>query len=104
MSSQIWLDFNTSFNEMKEQFASGKFIVAYYKADRVFTSIEPKHVEKVQLKSEYSINEMPRNEFIKYLLDLKMTQALALSGGKTDKATAISVWFQKFDDLLKKNI
>ena len=45
---------------------------------------------------------MPRTEFIKYLLDLKMTQALAISGGKTDKAHTIAIWFEKFEQLLKQ--
>ena len=30
-----------------------------------------------------------------------MTQALAISGGKMDKADTIRIWFEKFDDLLK---
>lgn len=98
----MWLDFNTSFTKIRKEFESGRFIVAYYKADRVFSSVEPKHVEKVQLKSEYTINEMPRTEFIKYLLDLKMTQALAVTGGKKDKAHTISVWFENFNNLLKQ--
>ena len=101
-TSGVWLDFNASFTEIRQQFESGQFIVAYYKANRVFSSIEPQHVEKVQLKSDYSINATPRNEFIKYLLDLKMTQALALSGGKTEKANTIAMWFQKFENLLKQ--
>ena len=98
----VWLDFNTSFVAVRKQFEEGRFVVAYYKADRVFSSVEPKHVEKVQLKPDYAINAMPRNEFIKYLLDLKMTEALALSNGKKDKANKISEWFGKFEDLLKK--
>lgn len=98
----IWLNFNTSFTEIRKQFEAGNFVVAYYKADRIFTSVQPKHVEKVQLKSGYAINEMPRTEFIKYLLDLKMTQALAISGGKTDKAHTIAIWFEKFEQLLKQ--
>lgn len=98
----VWLDFNTSFVAIRKQFEEGRFVVAYYKADRVFSSVEPKHVEKVQLKSDYAINAMPRTEFIKYLLDLKMTEALALSNGKKDKANKISEWFGKFEDLLKK--
>lgn len=98
----IWLNFNASFTEIKNQFEAGNFVVAYYKADRIFTSVQPKHVEKIQLKSGYAINEMPRTEFIKYLLDLKMTQALAISGGKTDKAHTIAVWFEKFEHLLKQ--
>ena len=57
-------------------------IQMFYKADRVFSSIEPKHVEKVQLKSGYAIDETSREEF------LKMTQALAVSG---EKKTGIPV-------------
>lgn len=98
----VWLDFNISFTEIRKQFEAGNFVVAYYKADRIFTSVQPKHVEKVQLKVGYAIDEMPRTEFIKYLLDLKMTQALAISGRKTDKAQTIAIWFEKFEWLLKQ--
>lgn len=100
--SGIRLDFNTSLTNIRKQFEAGKFIVAYYKADRTFLAVEPKHVEKVQLKSDYAINDMPSKEFIKYLLDLKMTQALAIAGGKIDKANTIATWFEKFDGLLKQ--
>lgn len=98
----VWLDFNESYVKIKQLFEAGQFVVAYYKADRVFSSVEPKHVEKVQLKKGYTIEATPRNEFIKYLLDLKMTQALAAANGKKDKASSISIWFDKFEDLLKK--
>lgn len=98
----IWLEFNDSFVEIKKRFEAGNFVVAYYKAERVFDAEEPKHVEKVQLKSDYGIDDMPRKEFIKYLLDLKMTEALARSNGKKDKADAISAWFENFNGLLKQ--
>ena len=100
--SGLWLDLNVSSADIIKQFEEGKFIVAYYKADRIFSADDPKHTEKVQLKSSYAINETPREEFIKYLRDLKMTQALAAAGGKADKATTITVWFEKFDGLLKQ--
>ena len=98
----VWLDFNESFVAIRKEFEEGRFVVAYYKANRVFSSVEPKHVEKIQLKSEYAIDETPRSEFIKYLLDLKMTEALAASNGKKDKANTIATWFKKFEELLKK--
>ena len=59
----------------------------FYKADRVFSSIEPKHVEKVQLKSGYAIDETSREEF------LKMTQALAASGEKKTDVPVPVVFF-----------
>ena len=54
------------------------------------------------LKKDYSIEETPRQDFVKYLLDLKMTQALAVTGGKKEKAEQIAAWFKNFDDLLKR--
>lgn len=98
----VWLKFNKSFAVIRELFEKGQFVVAYYKAERVFSAIEPKHVEKIELKTGYSINENPRNEFVKYLLDLKVTQALSIANGNNDKAQKISEWFLKFEQLLKK--
>ena len=77
-------------------------ILAYYKAGRVFQAEQPKHVEKVQLKDYYGLQEFPRNEFVKYLLDLKMTEALARNNKKTEKADEIQIWFEKLEELLKQ--
>lgn len=77
------------------------YITAYYKADRIFQAEQPKHVEKVKLKDSYTLNEFPRNEFVKYLLDLKMTEALARNNGKTEKADGIRTWFDKLEKLLR---
>lgn len=78
------------------------YILAYYRADRIFQAEQPKHVEKVQFKDNYKIEEFPRNEFVKYLLDLKMTEALARNSKKTEKADEIQEWFEKLEQLLKQ--
>lgn len=78
------------------------YIFAYYKADRIFQTEKPRHVEKVQLKDFYGIQEFPRNEFVKYLLDLKMTEALARNEKKDEKADEIQMWFEKLGELFKK--
>lgn len=98
----VMLELNCPLNDVRQEFKQGHFVVAYYQADRVFEAQIPKHVEKVVLKNDYTINETPRNDFIKYLLDLKMTQALAASNGKKEKAESIKMWFEHFQDLLKK--
>ena len=54
------------------------------------------------MKSDYAINETPREEFLKYLLDLKMTEALATASGKLEKANKIKQWFDSFEKLLKQ--
>ncbi len=98
----VMLDINTSLYDILPLFSQGKFVTAYYKADRIFKAQIPQHVEKVALKKDYSIEETPRQDFVKYLLDLKMTQALAVTGGKKEKADQIAAWFQNFDNLLKR--
>lgn len=80
----------------------GNFVLAFYKADRAFVAEQPKHVEKVQFKEEYGPTEFPRNEFVKYLLDLKMTEALARNSQKNEKADEISGWFANLEQLLKE--
>lgn len=77
------------------------YILAYYRADRIFQAEQPKHVEKVQLKEYYGLQESPRKEFVKYLLDLKMTEALARNNEKIEKADEIKAWFDKLEQLLK---
>lgn len=98
----VELDFNVPENGIKSHFTNGSFIVAYYEANRRFDAMIPKHVEKVTLKDNYTIMESPRSEFVKYILDLKMTEALAKSGGKNDKAQKIQTWFMSFEKVLKQ--
>ena len=46
--------------------------------------------------------EYPRNEFVKYMLDLKMTEALARNNNKIEKADGIKLWFEELEKLLKR--
>lgn len=87
--------------EVHFSFEAGEFVIAYYKAERIFTAEAPKHVEKVALKENYSIYENPRTDFVKYLLDLKMTQALSQTSKKREKADGIQQWFDNFEALLQ---
>lgn len=98
----VILQINQSWKEFRSLFQKGNFVVAYYKANRVFQAQVPKHIEKVILKNDYAIHETPREEFLKYLLDLKMTEALATASGKLEKANKIKQWFDSFEQLLKQ--
>lgn len=87
---------------LKPWFEEGEFILAYYAANRQFNAIIPRHVEKVHLKNSYRINESPRSEFVKYILDLKMSEALSKTSGKNVRADEIHTWFVNFEELLKR--
>lgn len=85
--------------ELKDEY---HYLLAYYRADRIFEAIKPLHVEKVRFKDRYGLEEFPRNEFVKYLLDLKMTEALARNNNKINKADEIRAWFDKLEQLLRQ--
>lgn len=93
---------NQSPETLKDSFGRGEFILAYYKAERIFQAEVSNHIEKVELQGNYSITEMPGQVFVKYLADLKVTEALARNNGKNDKADAIKRWFDNFASLLRK--
>ncbi len=101
-----WMNLDIKFNIETPRIFNMKddkhYIAAYYKADRIFHAEQPRHVEKIQLKDNYGLTEFPRNEFVKYLLDLKMTEALARNNNKTEKANEIRSWFLDLEELLRE--
>lgn len=98
----ISIRFNESLDTIRYHFEKGELVLAYYKANRVFEADVSKHVEKIDLQEKYLINDEPRKVFIKYLVDLKVTEALARNNGKAGKADEIKRWFDKFQELLGK--
>lgn len=76
------ISFSTDTSTIYKCFNNGEFVLAYYKANRIFQIEEVKNVEKINLNTKYSIEEKPSSKFVKYLVDLKVTQALALTNGK----------------------
>lgn len=93
---------NQQIDAVRFYFEKGEFVLAYYKADRIFSSQVPEHVEKIVLEDHYSMAESPRQLFVKYLLDMKMTEALARTNGHEEKANVIHQWFEKFEELLRQ--
>lgn len=89
-----------------QEYTANNFIIAFYKADRVYEAIESKHIEKVQLSDRYKIEERPAEapgkQLVKYLRDLKTSAALAAQGGKTERAESIAAWFNAFENLLRR--
>lgn len=99
---ELELKLNNKIDNIPELAEKYHSILAYYEAARVFQAEQPKHVEKVQLKDYYDLTEFPRNVFVKYLLDLKMTEALARNKNKTEKADEIQAWFASLEQLLRQ--
>ncbi|MBR5079541.1 MAG: AAA family ATPase [Victivallales bacterium] len=94
--------FNVDFRGMLEALFKSKFIIAYFEDERKFSANLAKKIEKVELKDSYSLEDKPSELFIKYLLDLKMTEALSKNNGHKDKALQINEWFGKLEKLLQR--
>ena len=99
---ELDIEFNKNIDNITELAEKYHYILAYYEASRVFYAEQSKQIEKVQLQDSYELTEFPRKEFVKYLLDLKMTEALARNNNKTEKADEIQIWFAKLEQLLKQ--
>ena len=98
----IQLNFNVKDEELLEVFKQHDIVIAFFQDERKFSSPHPKAIEKVGLKQKYSISDKPRELFVKYLLDLKMTEALSKNNGHKDKALQINEWFGKLEKLLQR--
>ena len=99
--SGLDLEFSIPQEDIRVEFEQGEFILSYFSAIRSFSSPEPKHVEKTSLQAYYKIEEKTSSKFLTYLLDLKMTQALALAKNDNEKAGDIESWFNRLQDILR---
>ncbi len=91
----------TSYFDLREKYVNGQYILAYYKADR-FTKVETsKSIEKVELREQYKLGESPGSKIVKYMVDLKATQAFAQQKKDAVRAEEIENWFVRFERILK---
>ena len=65
LDPSVKLSFNNETDiNLKELYADGSFLLAYYKCDRNFQAEVPEHIEKVSLNDAYDLNDAPRNLFV----------------------------------------
>lgn len=101
ISAGIDLSFNTE-DKLEEQYFEGKFITAYFPADRLTKISVPHGVEDVKLKTAYHVGEAPVRDLIKYLVHLKTQQAYAQNEGDTNAVSRIDDWFTQFEKAIQK--
>lgn len=97
----IDIEFNMDDTDVCAQYKEGSCLFAYFRAKRQFDAVIPQQIEKVAFADQYGVNDSPRDLFVKYLLDLKMTQALAATGGRQRTAEEIQRWFDRVRDILR---
>lgn len=84
-----------------EQYRKGDFIMALYQADRHVKMIEPDSPQKPLLGDVSNVRETVSDQFIKFLVDLKFQELLAISDQNKEREQSIKSWFKGFESVLK---
>ena len=77
------------------------FVVAYYSADRKVKMSEPKYPTKPVFRYK-SIEDSTSSQFLNFLSDLKIQEALARNEKQIQDADEINAWFVDFEKLLQQ--
>lgn len=76
------------------------FICAMYAASREVRMSEPLSPTKPMLSNQWLINQSVSDQFLNFLSDLKIQEALARNEHQTEDADRINDWFVSFEALL----
>ncbi len=98
----IELVFNVPYYQVFDSFQNGSLVIAFFQDNRKFETLPVKHIEKVPLQDHYKISEEPRKDFIRYLVDKKVSQSLYQTENDTANAVQIKEWFDSFERLLRE--
>ena len=83
------------------KYQDGNFIIAFYEAHRTIKKLqEPKNPTKPELQDKWGIKQTSTQEFLNFLADLKIQEALARNEKLERDANQIREWFVNFERLL----
>lgn len=99
---KVELDFVDAPALMIEKYQKGEFIIAFYQAARKPEMIEPKNPTKPTYKIKGAVKQTATNQFLNFLSDLKIQEALARNENEIKDADEINSWFIEFANLLKQ--
>jgi len=99
---KVELTFN-NIEEIIKLYEQNNFIFAFYAADRKTNIIEPTNPTKPTYQISNDIkNDRRVGQFLNFLVDLKVQEALARNERALKDADGIKVWFENFEQLLKE--
>ena len=85
-----------------EKYNNGEFVIAFYQADRKVKMSEPKNPTKHVYNKKGNVKETATSQFLNFLSDLKIQEALARNEKQTKDADDINAWFQDFEGLMRQ--
>ncbi len=93
--------FSTSISDIHNLTNSGQFILAYFDSKRFSNLNVPTGINKVQLKTNYQLEDTANVDFIQYLVNLKADRSFAKDDNELDIVKQIDEWFNNFEKCLQ---
>lgn len=87
--------------KMIEQYQKKNFVISFYAAGRLAKMDEPKNPTKPNLLIKGKASSSLTNQFLFFLSDLKVQEALARNENQYADADDIRVWFESFEGILR---
>ena len=84
------------------KYVDGDFIIAMYRAYRKPEMVEPKNPTKPRYSKKGDVKETATNQFLNFMSDMKIQEALARNEKQFDDADEINAWFVDFEKLLQQ--
>lgn len=98
--NEVYVDFEDAYTLIKK-YKEGNFIIAFYEAHRTIKKLkEPKTPTKPTLRRKSKIKDSLTGQFLNFLSDLKIQEALARNEKLETDAEQINEWFVNFEGLL----
>lgn len=92
----------TDLAKIIENINRGNFLIAFYQADRKVKMLEPKNPTKPEYNKMGEVRSTATSQFLNFLSDLKIQEALARNEDQTKAADEINAWFIDFEELLRQ--
>lgn len=86
---------------IERAYRNGKFLTAFYRADRKTDIIKQRSAEEVLLDTSYPLDANPGTVLLKYLVHLKTQQAYARNENDMSVVQMLDEWFARFVNALK---
>lgn len=95
------VDLDIDIQKLVNRYQKNQFITVFYPAFRNPRIIEPKNPTKPDLLNTRGIRNSSTSQFLYFLSDLKIQEALARNEGLIHEAEKIGNWFTNFERILK---
>ncbi|WP_018464513.1 AAA family ATPase [Segatella paludivivens] len=109
---QMWKDQYNSFygkidvefnnvSDIIDKYNKDEFVIAFYQADRKVRMDENKNPTKPAINRRGGVKDTSTSQFLNFLSDLKIQEALARNENQIKDANNIRAWFDEFEVLLQ---